>query len=317
MSPVYAPAADHADVFAHFGASGVPDCSSYPWSPVFPCQIAGRRAIVKRTRRTPADAAAVAAATRALLAGGVQVVTPLELHVANPFRLDDAHWVAYPFIEGSAYSGQLPELTAAGTLLGRMHATEAGSARLPALRWPDYDEARVDGDVELLHEVMAPHAPSQAVERFAALISSFAADVLPPIRDAQLPYANASMDYKASNLVYTPAGPVLVDPDNGDFAPRLLDLAQAALLFHTDHYSAPARPFNRTEWSAFIGAYQREVELTERECLLWPTAIDYMLAEEGHWAFTGTPEDWHRQPSFLLALASVRSDDFPLEPRTR
>ncbi len=316
MSPVFAPAADHARVFAHFGAEQVPESSSYPWSPVFPCVVAGRPAIIKRTRRSAADAAAVAAVTREWQAGGVAVVTPLELSVANPVLGGDTHWVAYPFIEGGAYTGRLPELAAAGALLGRMHAHEAGMARLPEFRWPDYDDDRVDGDVELLHEVMAPHAPSQAVERFAALISSFAAEVLPLIRDAPLPYANACMDYKASNLVYTPAGPVLVDPDNGDFAPRLLDLAQAALLFHTDHDSAPARPFDRTEWRAFIDAYQREVELTDQERLLWPKAIDYMLTEEGHWAFTGTPEDWTRprQPSFLLALANAHADDFPLPP---
>jgi hypothetical protein len=49
------------------------------------------------------------------------------------------------------------------------------------------------------------------------------------------------MNDKANNLVYPPAGPVLVDPDNGDFAPRLLDLAQAVLLFHTEHEPAPPR----------------------------------------------------------------------------
>lgn len=83
---------------------------------------------------------------------------------------------------------------------------------------------------------------------------------------------------------------MLVDPDNGDFAPRLLDLAQAALLFHTDHDSAPARPFDRTQWSAFIGAYLGEVDLTDDERVLWPMA----------------------QRAFLLALANVRADDFSL-----
>ena len=137
---------------------------------------------------------------------------------------------------------------------------------------------------------------------------------VPPIRGARLPHVNASMDYKANNLVYTPAGPVLVDPDNGDFAPRLLDLAQAALLFHTDHALAPAKPFDRAQWSAFIGAYLREVDLTDRERTLWPTAIEYMLSEEGHWAFTGTPDDWQesRQRAFLLALGNAAPDDFPL-----
>ncbi|MEP7022581.1 MAG: hypothetical protein ABJB47_01960 [Actinomycetota bacterium] len=39
-----------------------------------------------------------------------------------------------------------------------------------------------------------------------------------------------------------------------------------------------------------------------------------MLSEEGHWALTGTPEDWDvpRQRSFLLALTDARAGDFPL-----
>jgi Ser/Thr protein kinase RdoA (MazF antagonist) len=314
MSPVPALAADHAEVFAHFGAEQVPDRSVYPFSPVFPCQIAGRPAVVKRTRRTPEGASAVAAATRQWLAQGVAVVTPLELSVANPVCLAGINWVAYPFIEGRAYTALTPEIAAAGTLLGRTHATATGPVRLPAFSWPEHDRVRVAEDVDLLRTVMTSHAPEQVVERLVALVSRFTADVLPPIRDAQLPHANACMDYKANNLVYTAAGPVLVDPDNGDFAPRLLDLAQAALLFHTEHASAPTRPFDRAQWSVFILAYLREVDLTDDERALWPTAIEFMLSEEGHWAFTGSPDDWHapRQRSFLLALADVRADDFPL-----
>ncbi len=333
MSSPYARAADHADVFAHFGAEQVPESSVYQWSPVFPCQVAGRPAVIKRTRRTPEGAAAVAAVTRDWLAGGVAVVTALELGVTNPVQLGDKNWVAYPFIEGHIYTGRIDEIEAAGALLGRIHAFgpgpagdtgpagdigSAGTARLPAFCWPDDERAREETDVEELRTAVTPHAPQQVLEQLTALVSSFTDELLPSIRSAQLPCRNASMDYKANNLIYTPAGPVLIDPDNGDFAPRLLDLAQAALLFHTDHAAAPARPFNQMEWSSFIGAYLREVDLTEDERLLWPTAIEFMLSWEGHWAFTGTPEDWHapRQRSFLLALASARADDFPL-PRPR
>jgi hypothetical protein len=100
----------------------------------------------------------------------------------------------------------------------------------------------------------------------------------------------------------------------GDEQAREETLAQAALLFHTDQGAAPARPFDRDEWSVFIGAYLRENDLTDDERLWWPLAIQYMLAMEGHWAFTGTPQEWDdpRQRSFLLALAGARSDDFPL-----
>jgi hypothetical protein len=40
---------------------------------------------------------------------------------------------------------------------------------------------------------------------------------------------------------------VLVDLDNGEHAPRLLDLALAALLFHNEHPQAPPRLFSLRE----------------------------------------------------------------------
>lgn len=314
MSDTPEPASDYAEVLAHFGAEHVPERSVYLWSPVFPCQVGGHAAVVKRTRRTPEGAAAVAAVTRDWLARGVAVVTPLELSVANPVRFGEKHWVAYPFIGGRTYTGRVEEIEAAGTLLGKMHALGEGPVRLPVLNWPDDEQARDETDPDDLRKVVTPYVTQPVVDRLAALMSSFVTDVLPVLRASDLPCRNTSMDYKATNLIYTPDGPVLVDPDNGDFAPRILDLAYAALLFHTDHESAPARPFDQGEWDAFIGAYLRETDLTDDERLLWPTALHYMLAMEGHWAFTGSPEEWQdpRQRAFLLALANARTDDFPL-----
>jgi Ser/Thr protein kinase RdoA (MazF antagonist) len=314
MSPTPASAADHPELFAHFAAEDIPERSIYPFSPVFPCRIDGRRAVLKRTRRAPENAQAVAAVTRQWAAQGIAVVTPLGLDMPNPVRLGEVHWVAYPFVAGRAYTGQPREVAAAGELLGRMHATGAGSAVLPAFRWPDHDQAGVTEDVDLLRAVMVPHAPDRVIKRLTDLVTRFMVEMVPPIREGQLPHANASMDYKASNLVYTADGPVLVDPDNGDYAPRLLDLAQAALLFHTDHDAAPPRPFDAAQWSTFIQAYLRHISLTDHERALWPLAIEYMLSEEGHWALTCEPSDWQlpRQNSFLLTLAEASADDFPL-----
>lgn len=314
MSATRALAADHAQVFGHFGAEQVSEHSVYLWSPVFSCLIAGRPAVIKRARRTPEGAAAVAAVTKAWLAGGVPVVTPLELSVANPVQVGETRWVAYPFIKGDSYAGLVSEVQAAGTLLGRIHALDAGETKLPGFCWPDDEQAREETDVDELRKVVTPHVPQNILGRLETVMATFITDVLPALRDQQLPSTNVCMDYKATNLIYTPDGPVLIDPDNGDFAPRILDLAQAALLFHTDHELAPPRPFNGAEWSTFIGAYLKEVELTDDERRMWPLAVEYMLAMEGHWAFTGEPEEWFepRQRSFLLALARARAEDFPL-----
>src|SRR5262249_6682054 len=160
--------------------------SAYQWSPVFPCQVAGRPAVIKRTRRTPEGAAAVAAVTRDWLARGITVVTPLELKVANPVRFGDRHWVAYPFIEGDVYTGQTEQIEAAGTLLGRIHALADGPAQLPVLCWPDDEQAREETDVELLREVVTSQVPAPVLDRLVALMSSFPTEVLPAFRTAEL-----------------------------------------------------------------------------------------------------------------------------------
>ena len=48
MSVTRALAADHAAVFAHFGAEQVSEHSVYLWSPVFSGLIGGRPAVIKR-----------------------------------------------------------------------------------------------------------------------------------------------------------------------------------------------------------------------------------------------------------------------------
>lgn len=306
-------AADFPALFAHFRAEPMAERSIYPYSPVFRCRIGGQQAVLKHTRSRPESAAAVVAVTTHWASQGVPVVSPLDLPVANPVRLAGTIWVAYPFIAGRPYTGGLSEVAAAGALLGRMHASTA-AARLPAYEWPAYDEESITRDVTGLRTVMAAHATEQAVARMVRLVSSFMSDLLPPLRTARLPYVNASLDFKANNLVYTSGGPVLVDPDNGDYAPRLLDLAQALLLFHAEHDLAPPRLFNQPEWSAFTRAYLGYVRLTDDERALWPTAIDYLLSEEGVWALTNDPDDWRppRERSFLLALAGIRANDYPL-----
>ncbi len=306
-------ASELPELFAHFGAEAVPKRSAHPHSPVFPCRVSGRRAVIKRTRTRPVDAGAVAAVTRQWAAAGVPVVTPLDLAVANPVRIGGATWVAYPFIDGEPYTGTPAQIAAAGDLLGRMHAAP-GDARLPPFAWPEHRAESVAEDVAALHAVVAPHVPPDMVARLEKLVTGFMTEVLPVIRDTPLPTVNGCLDYKANNLVYRDTAPVLVDPDNGDFAPRLLDLALAALLFHTEHDPAPPRLFNGDEWRIFIGAYGRQVRLTGEERACWPLAIDYMLSEFGVWALTNDPDDWipQRQRAFLRDLAAAEPGRFPL-----
>jgi len=302
---------EHQSVFEYFGAEDVPATSCYAWAPVYPCRIGDRRVVIKRTRSRAETASAIAGWTTGLCESGVSTVAPVTLPVDNPTPIDDEYWVAYPFIEGEVYSGEPGQLAAAGRLLGHVHATTT-SVTPPPFEWPDHDEESVEEDREGIVKTLTEPVAS-AVEPLSRLITEFMTRVLPPIRGGRLPMVGAVMDYKANNLIYRADGPVLVDPDNADWAPRLLDLALAAMQFHIEHSAAPGRMFTGAEWAEFYAGYREHVELTEAERQLWPIAIEYMLSEYGVWTLIESDEwDQPRERAFMIDLAGATAERFPL-----
>ncbi|NBE94682.1 hypothetical protein FE391_12490 [Nonomuraea sp. KC401] len=317
----YEQAAGYADVFKHFAVDEAdrPKQSCYPYAPVFPVRLNGGKAVIKRTTGPATAAAAIARWVEALAGQGAGVVTPLPLPVDNPARVGDRFWVAYPWVGGRPYTGSAHDVAAAGDLLGRIHAARPAVDDLPEFGWPDHDAASVEEDVTGLRQVLGEHAPDlrdEVMARMEPWLESFMARTLPPVRDGGLPRAAVSMDFKANNLVYAGGAPVLVDPDNAECAPRVLDLALAALLFHNEMATAPPRLFTAGEWSAFSSAYRRHVRLTEAELAVWPVAVRYMLLEWGVWTLIDADEwndpDAPRQRGFLRDLATVDADRFPL-----
>ncbi len=293
---------EYAEVFRRFGIPAQE--SIYPYAPVF----RGDGVAVKRTH----SADGMGRWVRRLASVGFPVVTP----VAGPYRIGEDDWVAYPWVEGRAYECTPEDIDAAGTLLGRLHALGAEPAGLSDFRWPDRDAATVEEDVTGLDKAMSAHRPAlreEVLGRFAPRLRAFMDSELPAVRQARLPWVDASMDFKANNLVYTEAGPVLIDPDNGERVPRVLDLALAVLLFHND---LGDRLFTRQEWEVFARAYLGEVELTADERRLWPVALRYMLLEWGVWTVVNGLEtgDWHdpRQAAFLTDLVTVDLERFAL-----
>jgi Ser/Thr protein kinase RdoA (MazF antagonist) len=290
-----------AEALRLLGASDPSEESIYPYAPVFRASVDGRPVVVKRARRSTPEA--IATWTRSLAANAFPVVTP----VVEPVRdSSGAAWVAYPWIEGRPYRCTTEDIAAAGDLLGRLHAWDAPPSGIPSFGWPQY----AAGDVEADLAKCAPLVSGPLRERLRELAARLEPELLPPLRDADLPRFEASADWKANNLVYAPSGPVLVDPDNGEYLPRLLDLALAVVLFHTE--TATHRAFDAAEWAAFRAAYLAHVRLTDVERELWPVALEYQQWEEGSWAVEDS--DWS-DPDRALFLADALCADatrFPL-----
>jgi len=309
-------AAEFADVFANFGIRPVQPQSCYEWSPVFPAEHDKTAVVLKQASSRTPDA--VASWCRHLAAAGVAVVTPVELPVANPATVSGRAWVVYPWISGRRYTAGPQDLAAAGDLLGRIHSAAIPELPIATMPWPKYEPGEPARDLPGLHKLFAAHAPADAdriTARLDPLGRSFERVTLPAIRDAALPTVVATSDFKANNLVYTSDGPTLIDPDNGERMVRILDLALAVLLFHTELDTAPGRLFSAAEWTVFRDAYLAHVTLTEAERAAWPDALDYQLWEEGTWAI-GDSTEWHdaRQRALLVDLASSSRNAYPLEP---
>lgn len=273
--------------------------------------------VVKRTATEPERAAAMAAWTTALSAAGISVVSPIASIGTNPQQVGDEWWVVYPWIDGDAYSAQPGQVAAAGDLLGRLHAARVPTTDLRPYAWTEADESELRDDLENLEAILSAHGGSAANVR--ALGERWWNASLPSLRDrdADLVRCGVSSDYKASNLIFTDTGPVLVDPDNGGFEPRLFDLALAVVLFHNECDGAPGRLFTATEWETFADAYAQHVDLTPAERELWPAALDHMLWEEGTWSLEDNDDEaWAdpRQHDYLLALSEATPEQFPLPP---
>jgi Ser/Thr protein kinase RdoA (MazF antagonist) len=286
---------------ALLGAVDAAEESIYPYSPVFPASIDGRPVVVKRTRRsTPAS---IATWVRSLAANGFPVVTP----VSEPVRLESGEaWVAYPWVDGRPYRPSGADLAAAGDLLGRLHAWDASPSGIPAFKWPEYPPGEIADDLARYEPLVQEPARS----RLRDLAARFEPELLPRLRGADLPRKDLTSDWKASNLIYASTGPVLIDPDNAEHMPRLLDLALALLLFHSE--TTTYRLFTEDEWRAFRSAYLEHVRLTPAERELWPVALDYQLWEEVGWAVGD--DDWEdpRRPDLFADVLSADAARFPL-----
>ncbi|GAB3251584.1 phosphotransferase enzyme family protein [Arthrobacter pigmenti] len=314
------------------------EASIYEWGPVFKTRLAlasggAVDAVVKTTWSDPAEAAALGRWQQHVAVAGLQCVQPLELATVDlPLTVSDTTWMAYPWIDGDPWPGSVESIAAAGRGLGLLHHASSSfdGAALPHFDWPVFSRESVDEDVEAMEVVCAEQAAQleaegysldcvELADRWAKELRAFHYDTLPAIQDAGVPRCAVSLDYRASNLIYpaTDRPPVLIDFENGEVAPRLLDLAVSALLFASETASNPGRLFSREEWDAYLSGYLESAPpLSREEIALWPEALKYMRLEWGTWHLTdGAEWDFPGEGSFLRDLLTLQeAERFPLEP---
>lgn len=307
------------DLADAFGLTQLDDASLTRFARVHRGRTAtGQEVVVKVAGSQEGRVRAMARWTRELLSRGVPVVTPQELAAANPQQVGGTWWVVYPFQEGQAYTGTPGQVDTAGELLGLIHAADVSTEGMRDYAWPDTAHEDVANDLVTLEGVLTAAGDPEAFAEVSALATRWweSRETL-QARAGDLPQTGNSDDYKANNLVWTGPAPVLVDPDNGGVGPRLFELAYVATLFHNECDGAPGRVLSGQEWERFLAAYSRHVRLTDAERELWPLVLDHILWEEGTWALEDTDEQaWAdpRQRAFLLDLARVSAERFPLLP---
>ncbi len=320
---------DYSRVLREFGfrlpTEGAPR-SIHPFAPVFRVSDARGEWIVKRAQAPLERASAIAAWVRALAAGSVRVVTPAEGFGENPRAIpsdDDVGgpWVVYPYISGEPYTGETAQISAAGELLGRIHATtpdgDFGLKRSETV--VAIGAAEIDRDIEGISGRVSGQSPQHSEEARRILFErreEYLKDVLPNLLTARLPLTNCVWDYKASNLVFpSAASPVLVDPDSGGRIPRAYDLAISALLFHNEG-QGPGRLFMVAEWQAFLAGYGLQVQLDEEERSAWNGVLLSAWIDEGLWLLREDEHGWSdpRQRRMLTSLLTKDLSELSLLP---
>ncbi|HET9908905.1 MAG TPA: phosphotransferase, partial [Anaerolineales bacterium] len=214
---------NYTDILRAFGfeieADATPH-SIYDYAPVFRVSNSDGSWIVKRTQPPLARAQAIVAWTQSLAALGISVVNPAPGFGENPraFLNKDGKeqpWVVYPFIDGQPYEGDRTQIRAAGELLGRIHA--AGSDQDFGLKQREtviiIEAEEVGGDIERVLGFMQqafPHLVDEASVHLQQQAQHYFQHTAPRMTSAALPVTNCSWDYKASNLIFQPTGPVLI-----------------------------------------------------------------------------------------------------------
>lgn len=296
------------DIFNKFGLEiDKEPISIYPYSPVYKAQIGNQEAIIKKTQR-PLDAAQkLMQYIKSLNMAQINIVTPVVADTfANPQAIEEDVFVMYPFIEGYTYTAKDEEIYAAGQLLGKIHysSPKTNDYQLPVYDVFDFTKQEVTEHMRAIRHHIQHTRHDLSVDLMEEKLIQ-AVNQQTPLQEAQLPYVATPYDYKANNLIYTPA-PYLIDPDNATWIPRILDLALSLLLFHNELDTAPDTLFTAKQWNLFLYGYSEWITLTDLEKSSWKSAVAHVFLDEVMWLMAEYKEDWMNDKQYNLFASIIQ-----------
>lgn len=266
--------------------------SIYPYSPVYRVNYSGEVVVVKKTQKPFEQAKGIASYTKYLKRNGILVVTTVEMEVDNPQKIGEDCYIVYPFIEGRKYQGTNQEIYEAGELLGKIHACSPveDTYDLTTYNVYDFTKEEVEDSIQTIAENSLPDGIYRKIPLLEEkLLRSLTNQIY--LQQLNLPHVLTPHDYKANNLVYTPA-PYLIDPDNAAKVPRIFDLALALMLFHNELDTVPESIFTPEQWAIFLSGYNRHIQLSKIEKQYWKAALEHVFLDEVMWLMAEFQEDW-------------------------
>lgn len=290
----------------------------YKYAPVFKCKYKKQTVVLKRTKSEEDKALKLFEWSKYLCNNNVEVVTPIDKNGFNPIKVDDKLWVMYPFIEGRKYNGTLQDIKKAGDFLGRLHlAGENRKTLINGFNWSAYNDEFMDEvkeDIENITQKYKNIVEGRYLNKLKLTIDNMFNKKLSLFKKVELPMVDGCWDYKANNLVYTNGDvPVLIDPDNCGYIPRIFDLALALILFHTEMDTAPGRIFTQVEWEAFKSAYVKHIKITDIEKEIWVDYLNFVFIDEALWAIVNIEDDEpKRQKDFMKSLLMFEPEKYVL-----
>jgi len=275
--------------------------SMYQYAPVFKVRVGDQFCILKRTKSDEKQAGKMIVFQKHLRSEGIAVQVPLKRFDQDTHMIGEVRWVLYPFVEGEPYDGSSDHIKLAGDLLGKVHKSNNHTFN-HGFTWKSYESVFL---TDLLDDLKTIENRYGEQPKLDSLIKSSIQEKFETLKEIELPYVDATWDYKASNLIYN-HDVQLIDLDNSGYVPRLFDLCLALVLFHTSAPLAPNRPFTIDEWEVFMGAYKEHVELTPNEITHFNAFLDFVFLDEGLYAIVDLDEDDQpRQHEFIKNLLNT------------